>query len=278
MNRIVTLTTDFGTASGYVAQMKGAFFCRLREHARQLTASGPQSATDAVDLLDLAHDLPAHDVTAAAWFVLASCFFFPPETLHIVVVDPGVGTVRPILYARIGSQCFLAPDNGLLGPAAQRHGLLEARAVRVSSGAAATFHGRDVFAPTAADLVCGVLGSLGDPAESVTCLAWPTPRHADDGVHGEIIHVDHFGNLITNLPDSLLPRLSAAGRIRCGTATVDRVVSTYAAAPRGSLVALAGSQGFLEIAVVEGRADRLLGAGRGTPVLLEQPPSQMSST
>ncbi len=278
MSRIVTLATDFGTASGYVAQMKGAFFCRLHEHARQAAASGSRSATDAVDLVDLAHDLPAHDATAAAWFVLASCFSFPAETLHVVVVDPGVGSDRPILYARIGSQRFLAPDNGLLGPAARRHGLLELREVRVPGGAAVTFHGRDVFAPTAADLTHGVSASLGDPTQTLTELAWPTPSDTADGIHGEIIHVDHFGNLITNLPDSLLPRLAAVGRIRCGTRTVDRVVSTYAMASRGSLVALAGSQGFLEIAVVEGRADTLLGAGRGTHVLLELTSPSVAST
>ncbi len=261
---LVTLTTDFGTASGYVAQLKGAFF-------RRLLAAGQGragAATDSCQLIDLAHDLTPHDLTAAAWFVAAGCFDFPPGTLHVVVIDPGVGTSRPIVCAEIGDQQFLAPDNGLLSLAVARHGLRLARQVAVPAAASATFHGRDVFAPIAADLVAGDLSVLGSPVNDLVSLPWPQPRETPTGISGEVIHVDHFGNLITNLPDSLLPRLKVAGRIDCGGMTVEQVVRTYGEAPPGSLVALAGSQGFLEVAVVAGRADQRLAAGRGAPVRL----------
>jgi len=261
---LVTLTTDFGTASGYVAEVKGAFF-------RQLLAAGEGRAgvdLNACPLVDLAHDMPAHDVTAAAWFVVSSCFGFPPGTLHVVVIDPGVGTDRPIVWAEIGDQQFLAPDNGLLSLAVSRHGLTRTRQVTVPAAAAATFHGRDVFAPTAARLVTGDDSALGETLSDLVTPPWPQPKETPEGILGEVIHVDHFGNLITNLPDSLLPRLQATGQIDCGGTTIDQVVNTYGEATPGSLVALAGSQGFLEVAVVAGRADQRLAAGRGTPVRL----------
>ena len=261
---LVTLTTDFGTASGYVAEVKGAFFRRLLA-ARQDRAG---EALTTCPLVDLAHDLPAHDITAAAWFVASSCFGFPAGTLHVVVVDPGVGTTRPIVYAEIADQRFLAPDNGLLSLAVARHGMTLARPVTIPTAAAATFHGRDVFAPTAASLVAGDETGLGSPLSELFSLPWPQPRETPEGIVGEVIHVDHFGNLITNLPASLLPRLEAASRINCGSTTINSVVRTYGEAAAGSLVALAGSQGFLEIAVVEGRADRVLAAERGAIVML----------
>lgn len=264
---LVTLTTDFGTASGYVAEMKGAFFRRLLVAVQRSAAM-----TDQCQLIDLAHDLPPHDVMAATWFVASSCFGFPPGTLHVVVIDPGVGTDRPIVWAEIGDQQFLAPDNGLLSLAVARHGLRQARRVTVPAAASATFHGRDVFAPTAADLVAGDLSVTGSlmpaPVPELMSLPWPQPQETPAGLCGEVIHVDHFGNLITNLPDSLLPRLQAAGQIECGGTTIDHVVNTYGEAAAGSLVALAGSQGFLEIAVVAGRADQRLAVRRGTSVML----------
>ena len=260
---LVTLTTDFGTASGYVAEMKGAFFRRLLA-----AGQGGTDASDACQLIDLAHDLPPHDVAAAAWFVASSCFGFPPGTLHVVVIDPGVGTDRPIVWAEIGDQQFLAPDNGLLSLAVARRGLRQARRVAVPAAASTTFHGRDVFAPMAANLVAGDDSTLGSLLEDLFSLPWPEPQETSAGLCGEVIHVDHFGNLITNLPDSLLPRLQATGQIDCGGTTIDQVVNTYAEATLGSLVALAGSQGFLEVAVVAGRADQRLAAGRGTPVRL----------
>ena len=264
MQPLVTLTTDFGTASGYVAQLKGAFFRRLQS----LQHTGETLAAASCNLLDLAHDVPPHDVVTAGWLVASSCFSFPHATLHVVVIDPGVGTARPVLYAEIGDQRFLAPDNGVLSLAIARHGLRLARQVAVPPTASGTFHGRDVFAPTAAELVCGVETGLLGPITDLVSQPWPLPQATAGGLSGEVIHVDHFGNLITNLPDTYLPRLQAAGQITCGDRQIDQIVRTYGEAAPGSLVALAGSQGFLEVAVVEGRAAERLSAGRGTPVQL----------
>jgi hypothetical protein len=256
MPRIVTLATDFGMSSGYVAEMKGVLL-----HARV-----------PFTLVDIAHDLPAHDVRAAAWLVGQACFAFPPGTLHVAVVDPGVGTARRLAWARIGEQEFLCPDNGLLSWALQGRPLVAAREIAVAANAAATFHGRDVLAPAAVRLLDGVEpDALGPPLDDLVRLAWPVPRETASGVAGEVIHVDAFGNLVTNLPADLWPRLVAAGRLRVGDHDVTALVRTYGDAPPGTPVALVGSQGRIEAAVVEGRADRHLGAGVGTGVSIAVP-------
>jgi S-adenosylmethionine hydrolase len=253
MPRILTLTTDFGSGSEYVAEMKGRLL-----HARQ-----------AFTLVDIAHDIPAHDIRAAAWLVGQACFAFPAGTLHLVVVDPGVGTARRLVWARIGDQEFFSPDNGVLSWAIRRGGLGAAREIAVPAGAAATFHGRDVIAPAAVRLIDGAAPeSLGSAAADLERLAWPEPRETPHGIEGEVIHVDAFGNLVTNLPAALWPRVAAAGAVQVGRHAVTTLVHTYGDAPRGTPVALVGSQGFLEIAVVEGRADERLAAGVGTPAVV----------
>lgn len=255
MPRVVTLTTDFGAGSVYVAQLKGAL----------LRAAAPPT------IVDIAHDLAPHDPRAAAWFVGRACPAFPPGAIHAVVVDPGVGTSRRLLHARIGDHDYLAPDNGLLTLAIRRGGLAWAREIAVPAGAAATFHGRDVIAPYAVALLDAAAGAAGPGLEPVL-LEWPDPHVADDGaVRGEVVHVDAFGNLVTNLPAAFLPRLLAAGRILVGGRAVTRVVRTYGEAPPGSLVALVGSQDALEVAVVEGSAGDRLAAAVGTPVTIPAP-------
>jgi len=253
MTRVVTLTTDFGAGSGYVAEMKG----RLLHAATAFT------------LVDVAHDLPAHDVRAAAWLVGQACFAFPRGTLHVVVVDPGVGTARRLVWAEIGGQEFLCPDNGVLSRALGRAPLAAARLLPVPPTAAATFHGRDVLAPAAVRLLDGAdPAALGAPLDRLQAFALPEPCETAAGVAGEVLHVDAFGNLVTNLPADLLPRLVAAGRLRVGPHSVETVVRTYGDAAPGTPVALVGSQGFIEAAIVEGRADERLSAGIGTPVTL----------
>lgn len=253
MPRIVTLTTDFGSGSGYVAEMKG----------RLLHAQAP------VMLIDIAHDVPPHDVRAAAWLVGQACPAFPDDTLHLIVVDPGVGTSRRLIWARIGEQTFVCPDNGVLSWALTKAPLAEARVLTPPPGIAATFHGRDAIAPLAVEIIDGASPeSLGPPAGQLVSLDWPEPMETPTGIVGEVIHVDTFGNLITNLPAALLPRLERAGLIRVGANEIVTIVGTYGDAPRDTPVALVGSQGFLEIAVVEGRADARLAAGLGTAVQL----------
>lgn len=253
MHRIVTLTTDFGSGSGYVAEMKG----------RLLHARTPFM------LVDISHDVPPHDVRAAAWLVGQACPAFPSGTLHIVVVDPGVGTSRRLLWAHVGEQQFLCPDNGVLSWALTRMPLCAARALDVGQQAAATFHGRDVIAPAAVRLLDGASPeSLGPPATGLASLPWPAPGETADGLVGEVIHVDTFGNLITNLPAAALTRLRRAGRISVGGHEVATIVTTYGEATAGTPVALVGSQGYLEVAVVEGRADTRFAAHVGTPVAI----------
>jgi S-adenosylmethionine hydrolase len=253
MPRIVTLTTDFGSGSGYVAEMKG----------RLLHAQTPPM------LIDIAHDVPPHDVRAAAWLVGQACAAFPAGSLHLIVVDPGVGTSRRLLWARVGSQEFICPDNGVLSWVLTKAPLADARALTPPPAAAATFHGRDAIAPLAVEIIDGAdPAAFGPRAEELMSLPWPQPQETASGLVGEVIHVDTFGNLITNLPAALLPRLERAGWIRVGANEISTLVLTYGEAPRDTPVVLVGSQGFLEIAVVEGRADARLAAGLGTAVQL----------
>lgn len=253
MPRVVTLTTDFGSGSDYVAQLKGRLL-----HARE-----------PFTLVDIAHDVPAHDMRAAAWLVTQACFEFPVDTLHLIVVDPGVGTSRRLVWARIGGQQFLAPDNGVLGWAMRCQPLAEARQIAVPGAASATFHGRDVIAPCAVRLLDGAgPAACGPPATELTPLPWEQPHDTGTALRGAVIHVDTFGTLVTNLPAALLPRLMQARRLRVGEHDVTTIVRTYGDAAPGTVVALAGSHGFLEVAVVGGRADGRLGAGIDTPVEL----------
>ena len=251
--RIVTLTTDFGTGSGYVAELKG----RLLQARTSFT------------LVDITHDVPPHDLSEAAWLVARACPAFPDGSLHLVVVDPGVGTARRIVWARTGGHEYLAPDNGVLSGVLAAAGTVEARVVAVPPGASATFHGRDVIAPVAASRVDGVSpDEIGPAAGRLELLPAPLPRETPVGVEGEVVHVDAFGNLLTNLPATLLPRLVASGRLLVGDREVSRVVRTYGDASPGTAVALVGSQGVIEAAVVQGRADATLAARVGTRVLL----------
>jgi S-adenosylmethionine hydrolase len=185
-----------------------------------------------------------------------------------------VGTDRGLVWARLGSaeahQEFLCPDNGVLTLAVQRLPLIAARRLDIPADAAATFHGRDVLAPLAVRLLDGLNPeTLGEPLHHLTRLRWPPPEETPTGIQCEVISIDAFGNLVTNLPASLLPRLKAAGRLRVGPHEIATIVRTYGEAAPGTAVALVGSQGFIEAAVVEGRADERLSARLGTPVAIE---------
>ena len=248
MRPIVTLLTDFGTADGYVAELKGV-----------LLSLAPEA-----QVVDASHDLPPHDVESARLAVARFWRRFPPRTVHLVVVDPGVGSARRALAVASRDLFLVGPDNGALSPALLMPG---ARAVTlpVPPQASATFHGRDVFAPAAAQLLAGApLEALGEPCDDPLVRRTPEAhRLADGAVRGEVIAVDRFGNLITNLITRRGGSVEIAGR---------RVplARTYADAPPGALIALTGSSGLVEIALRDGSAARALAQGRGAPVILRQ--------
>ncbi|MCS6851760.1 MAG: SAM-dependent chlorinase/fluorinase [Gemmataceae bacterium] len=249
----ITLTTDFGDCSPYVAAMKGVIL----------------SIHPAVRLFDLSHAIPPQDIRHAAHFLAAAIPYFPPGLIHVVVVDPGVGSDRALLYVEVAGHRLLVPDNGCWTripsgdqpPLVRR--LTERRFWRPT--VSATFHGRDILAPVAAHLSLGIDPALlGPVVDEWVRLPSPPLRQEPDRMVGEVAFIDHFGNLITNIPGEALPigplRISVAGRQLTG------MVRTYADAPAGTLVALVSSQGTLEIAVVQGNAARTLGVRVGEMV------------
>jgi len=256
---IVTLLTDFGLTDSYVAQMKAVLLARA------------PGAT----LVDVTHLIPPQDVRAGAFHLWAAAPAFPPGTVHLAVVDPGVGTARRALAARTRrGDCFVGPDNGLLVPALERLGGLDAAvALAVEGRASHTFHGRDVFAPAAAALAAGepleALGSRSDLLDR--SAAFPVPRRTAAGLRGSVLASDAFGNLVTNLPADALPRsfdVHVAGRTIRGAPH-----ASYEAVPPGKLLAVVGSASLLEISVRGGSARSLLRArvGTGVVVLVRRP-------
>lgn len=248
----ITLLTDFGTADGYVAEMKGVLLC----HA------------PGVPQLDMSHDVPAHDVDFARLSLARYWRRFPAGTVHVVVVDPGVGSSRAAIAVASDGRFLVGPDNGVLSPALFA---LDARVVSipVSAGAAPTFHGRDVFAPAAAALARGEpLEAVGEPLLEVVRRRTPQPvRRADGAIEGEVLTIDRFGNAITNL----LARDVAGVQVGDGDGMRQlRVARTYADAGRGEAIALVGSSGFLEIAVRDGSAAEMLRLVRGSRVAMVQ--------
>ncbi len=246
MTRLVTLLTDFGTADGYVGEIKGVL----------------ASAVPDVAIVDIAHDLPAHDVEAGRLALARYWRRFPAGTVHLVVVDPGVGSERAALAVESEGRLLVGPDNGVLSPALLHQG---ARVVSlpVPPAASPTFHGRDVFAPAAAQLARGLgVDEIGRPHPEPIVRRTPEATRRDDGtIAGEVIAVDRFGNLVTNL------MARRGGAVELGGRTIP-MRRTYADVAQGESLALVGSSGLVEIAVRDGSAFERLGAGRGTTVIL----------
>ena len=254
MPRTVTLTTDFGTRDSYVAQLKGVLLSRCAD----------------LRIHDLTHEIAAHDVVEGALFLAGAVPTFPPGTVHLAVVDPGVGGERRRIAAEVAGQRVVCPDNGLLTLLARSHpieALHELTNPRFrSEPVSATFEGRDVFAPAAAHLACGgALGDLGPPVSDLAWLALPEPEHTEEGVRGEVMHVDRFGNAITNVHASMLPDDLAGARVHAAGRELP-VLRTYADAEPGEALALVGSSGYVEVAVREGSAVDMLGLERGSAV------------
>jgi hypothetical protein len=256
---LITLTTDFGNGSPYVAAVKGVILA-LNPDAR---------------MIDLCHDIPAQDLRQAALFLTSTLPYYPPQTLHVVVVDPGVGAQRSILYAEVAYLRLLVPDNGcwtwLMEGERRRIRVIRLTEKRFwRTRVSATFHGRDIFAPVAANLSLGLdPRELGPVVSDWVRLERPVPQQLANGVAGEVLFVDRFGNLITNIPGSALTREDRPKRVRVAGIDVPLIVRTYADAEPGTLLALVSSSEWLEVAVNRGDAARQLKAGVGTPVTIE---------
>ena len=258
---IVTLTTDFGLRDGYVAAMKGAML----------------AAQPALTLVDVTHEIAAQDVMDAAFVLRQAAPAFPPETVHLVVVDPGVGTERRALAARfqIGGDAhgFVGPDNGVLpllaGEAVDEVVALDRPQAWGDGVPSDTFHGRDLFGPVAARLAAGTpLDRLGTPIEAPAAMHWPLPRTDDQGVDGMVLHVDRFGNCLTNITRDDLDGQRGGRPFKCyaGSTVIQTHGRTYAEAATGDPLTLFGSSGLLEIAVNCGHAADLLSIQRGASV------------
>jgi S-adenosylmethionine hydrolase len=256
MPSLITLLTDFGTSDGYVGEVKGVLV----------------SGAPGVTVVDISHEVGAQDVEGARLAVARYWRRFPKGTVHLVVVDPGVGSARAAIAVASDGRYLVGPDTGVLSPA------LVARDERVvalplPAHASNTFHGRDVFAPAAALLAAGTpMEELGIPFDTPIIRRTPEARRLGDGrVLGEVISVDRFGNLITNIV------AMNGGSVDIASRSLE-VRRAYADVRAGELTALVGSLGFVEIAVRDGSAARALEVGRGAPVLLHPPLVAPSST
>ncbi len=256
--QVITLLTDFGAQDGYPGVMKGVIW---------------GIAPDA-QIADLTHDIPPQDVLQGALALLRAAPYFPPGTIHVAVVDPGVGTPRRPLAARLGEHFFVGPDNGLATLLLAR---AEAQALPVACVAldraeywlpqvSRSFHGRDIFAPVAAHLARGVpLEKLGSPIDDPVRLEIPQPQRVEYGWRAQVLHIDHFGNIATNL------ELQHAGqepslRVRIGDREISGLSQAYGDASPGELVALFDSSGYLSVAAVNGDAARMLQVKTGDTV------------
>jgi S-adenosyl-L-methionine hydrolase (adenosine-forming) len=259
---LITLLTDFGTADYFVAAVKGVIL----------------AASPSASIVDITHDIPAHDIEAAAFTLLACYQSFPTNTIHVAVVDPGVGSTRRAILISTGNQFFVGPDNGIFSFVLENepaHKTFHITAEKYfHHPVSSTFHGRDVFAPVAAALSNGIEPNLfGPEIDDELRLAPFEPHSQEDGrVKGRIIHIDRFGNCVTNITRKFLSE-EKQGRAKLVVKgkTIDSFREFFSAQdkPRTSLFAIWGSAGFLEIATKNRSAARLLGVKRGETIILD---------
>lgn len=242
---LITLLTDFGGSDSYVAEIKGVLLtgCPAAVH------------------VDITHAVPPGDVRAGAYLLGRSWHRFPAGTIHFAVVDPGVGTTRAALAMRAHGHAFVGPDNGLFTPVL-RDAEVEIVVLPTPGHASPTFHGRDLFAPAAAALARGApLQSLGDPLTTIPVrLTYTEPHYEGKSVVGEIVYVDRFGTLVTNLTTEVVPPYAV---LQVEDLDIGPLRRTFGDVPPGGLLAYVGSGGAVEIAVRDGSAARRLGLGVG---------------
>ena len=260
-NAIITLTTDYGLNDHLVGTLKGV-----------ILKINPDAT-----IVDITHNVAPFDLLDGALAIGSAYSYFPARTIHVVVVDPGVGTERRPLLVTANNQYYVAPDNGVLSMIFEREEDTVVRHVTAEhyylQPVSKTFHGRDIFAPVAAWLSKGwQTASMGDEITDYKKFAMPKPKSTDGAVKGIVLRVDSFGNLITNFRAEDLPESALSNgevKFQVGTHAVSRMVPTFASGNAGEAVAYVGSSGFVEIAVNKGNASRTLSIGRGTPVVLE---------
>jgi S-adenosyl-L-methionine hydrolase (adenosine-forming) len=255
---IVTLTTDYGLKDNYVATLKGILLTRI----------------DSVRIADVSHLIRPQDIMEGAFILQQTYPFFPENTVHIAVIDPGVGSNRRAIALKHNGHYFVGPDNGLfaliLGTETPEEAVcLDKPEFWLSPNPDATFHGRDIFAPVAAALLSGKkLQEVGTPIPDIKPLRWVSPNVDTDGIQGWVVHVDTFGNCVTNIQKQHFDAFNQKQNFKCyaGAAIVKHVSTHYQQVPVGDALALYGSHGFLEIAVNSGNAAQLLGIDKHSPV------------
>jgi hypothetical protein len=258
---IITLTTDYGTADHLVGAMKGVIL-KIQPEAQ---------------IIDISHTVMPFDILDGALTIGQAYRYYPSRTIHVVVVDPGVGTQRRPLLVGGDQHYFVAPDNGVLSLVYEREERLHVRHVQAEhyflSPVSNTFHGRDIFAPVAAWLAKNWQpASFGEEVTDFVRFSMPKPKAANNTVKGVVLKVDNFGNLITNITAEDVPQILATGasfKITLGSKQIARLVQTYAQGAQGEPFAILGSSGFLEISVNKGSAARALAAQRGAEVTVE---------
>jgi len=261
--RTITLITDFGWRDGYIGAMKGV-----------ILGINPRCI-----IVDVAHEISPHDIMGAAMVLGNTYPYFPPETIHLVVVDPGVGGKRKPLVLETERATFVGPNNGVFDQVlkrekgAQAYELTEARFLlpHISQ----TFHGRDIFAPAAAHLSLGASPAdmgLSLTSKNLVTLGIPSPLQEGEMLQGEVIYIDHFGNLITNIPQAILRKFAPDQmiEIKIGRERIRGIKMAYAEARNQEIMALWGSGGFLEISLKERNLHRERGWGKGERVSIRR--------
>jgi len=257
---LVTLTTDFGLKDAYVAAMKGAML----------------HVEPSLRIVDVTHLVDPQDVMGAAFVLRQVIPFYPEGTVHLAVVDPDVGSARLPIAGRFEGHLFVGPDNGLLslllqGSQPDEVVVLDRRSFWRTERPARTFNARDLFGPVAAHLASGrELDEVGTPTDTFRRLHWAHPLADDEGVQGFVVHIDRFGNCVTNISREILENDPRSRRAKCyvGSTIIEGVHNTYTDVPKGEPLALVGSSNYLEVGVHGGDAATLLTIHKGSPVSL----------